>query len=197
MKVNVKNITKEYQGFFTLEKARLQFEKFDGSASEEVVRENFYRGDSVAALIYDKKNKLVLLVRQFRYPVYTVEPDEPWIVELVAGSCNEHEDPAETLLREMVEEVHIRVTKKKLKPLYTFFVSPGGTSERIHLYAVETDLSNLKFDKGGLKEEEEDIEIILLPINKVLRFIKMGRIKDAKSIIALQWLQQKMDSFDS
>lgn len=192
MKVNIKNISKEYKGFFTLEKAKLQFEKFDGTTSEEVVRENFYRGDSVAALVYDSKNKLVLLERQFRYPVYAVEPDAAWITELVAGSMASGEEPSETLLRELEEEVHLEVAKKKLNFISTFFVSPGGTSERIYLYAVDVKLDTMTFEQGGLDEEAEDIEIILLPFDEAFAMLTDGAIKDAKTIIALQWLQQKI-----
>jgi len=116
MKVILKEKELAYKGFFTLEKSRLQFEKKDGTLSEEVVRESFYRGDSVAsfyrgdsvaALVYDLKAEKVLLVRQFRYPVYTVDPENAWVLELVAGSCEPGEDPLETLLRELAEEVNL------------------------------------------------------------------------------------------
>lgn len=192
MKVKIKNITNEYKGFFTLEKAKLQFEKFDGSASEEVIRENFYRGDSVAVLIYDTKNQLVMLERQFRYPVYAVEPEDGWIDELVAGSVKDGEDPVDTLLRELEEEVHISASRKKLQYISTFYVSPGGTSERIHLYALDKVLKNYRFKRGGLADEVEDIEIFILPFSEVFKRMENGLIKDAKTIIAVQWLKKKI-----
>ncbi len=192
MKVKIKNITNEYKGFFTLEKAKLQFEKFDGSASEEVIRENFYRGDSVAALIYDTKNQLVMLERQFRYPVYAVEPEDGWIDELVAGSVKDGEDPVDTLLRELEEEVHMSASRKKLQYISTFYVSPGGTSERIHLYAMDKVLKNYRFKRGGLADEVEDIEILILPFSDVFMRMENGLIKDAKTIIAVQWLKKKI-----
>ncbi len=191
MKVNIKDITKEYKGFFTLEKAKLQFEKFDGTDSEEVERENFYRGDSVAALVYDANSEQVLLVRQFRYPVYAVEPDSAWITEIVAGSMDDKEQPEETLIRELDEEVNLKISKKNLEYISTFYVSPGGTSERIFLYAVETDLEHVDVKQGGLDEEAEDIKAVILPFSDVLGQVANGSIKDAKTIIALLWLQQK------
>lgn len=192
MKVKIKKRTQEYKGFFTLEKAKLQFEKFDGTVSEEVVRENFYRGDSVAALVYDSQNELVLLVRQFRYPVYAADPKDSWITELVAGSITDHDDPTETMLRELVEEVHLKTAKDDLEIINTFYVSPGGTSERIFLYAVETDLSDFQHDHGGLEEEAEDIEIMLMSFDTVKEWMDSGRFKDAKTIIAMQWLLKKI-----
>ncbi len=192
MKVIVKEKSQEYKGFFTLEKSRLQFQKQDGSLSEEVVRENFYRGDSVAALVYDVKEKRILLVKQFRYPVYTVEPDRAWIYELVAGSCERGEDPLQTLVRELAEEIHIDADAKKPEHISSFFVSPGGTSERIYLYALQTDLSNYTFERGGVKEEAEDIEIVLMSFDEVFSLLEQGQIIDAKTIIALQYLELMM-----
>jgi ADP-ribose pyrophosphatase len=190
MKVKVNNRIREYDGFFKLEKVNLQFEKNDGTLSQEVVRENFYRGDSVAALVFDAEHKLVLLVRQFRYPVYAVDKSGGWILELVAGSIKEEDDPPETLLRELDEEVHINTKKENLQFINSFYVSPGGTSERIFLYAVDINLSDYHYQYGGLEEENEDIEIVLLPYAQVYDWMRAGRFNDAKTIIALQRLSQ-------
>ncbi len=189
MKVIVSNKNIEYRGFFTLEKSTLQFEKLDGSLSEHVIRENFYRGDSVSALVYDSKVRKILFVRQFRYPVYTVEPENSWILELVAGSCNRGEDPAETMARELSEEVHIESNKKDIVLVSAFFVSPDGTSEKIYLYSVETDLSGYNKNSGGLDEENEDIEIILLSFDEAFSLLETQKFYDAKTIIALQHLR--------
>ncbi len=189
MKVNIIENSIEYQGFFTLEKSRLQFEKQDGSLSKQVVRENFYRGDSVAALVYDLKEKLILLVRQFRYPVYTVEPEKAWMLELVAGSCGRYENPVDTMTRELNEEVHIDVDRASLQRFASFFVSPGGTSERIYLYGCETDLANYKHEHGGLEDENEDIEIVLMGFKETFLLLDNNTIFDAKTIIALQHLK--------
>ena len=189
MKVNVIEKSIEYQGFFTLEKSTLQFEKQDGRLSKQVVRENFYRGDSVAALVYDLKEKLVLLVRQFRYPVYTIEPEKAWILELVAGSCDRQENPIDTMARELKEEVHVDADPSSLENFGSFFVSPGGTSEQLYLYGCETDLSQYKHKHGGLENENEDIEIVLMGFRDAFLLLDNKNIFDAKTIIALQQLK--------
>ncbi len=191
MKVEIKKTTQEYKGFFTLEKCRLKFEMFDGSMSDEVVRENFYRGDSVAALIYDASAHLVLFVQQFRYPVYTVESKNAWLLELVAGSRNRDEEPKECLLRELEEEIHIKASADELRDIGAFFVSPGGTSERIYLYALNTNLKDFDKQHGGLLSEQEDIRIHLLAFQEAFELLQSGRIQDAKSIIGIQWLQMQ------
>ena len=189
MKVVVKSKSNEYKGFFTLEKSTLQFQRIDGSMSKEVVRENFYRGDSVAALVYDSKNEKVVLVRQFRYPVYSVDPERAWILELVAGSCEKDEAPKETLIREIEEEILIKASTTQLQELGEFFASPGGTSERIYLYAVDVDLSTFKEKSGGIDAEDENIEILHYSFKQVFTLLDQKKINDAKTIIALQWLK--------
>lgn len=192
MKVNIKKITREYEGFFKLEKARLQFEKYDGSKSKVIERENFYRGDSVAALIYDSRNEKLLFVRQFRYPVFTVAPEQAWIIEVVAGRCEEKEHPRETLLRELHEELLITLEAEQLEYIGQFFLSPGGTSERIYLYAADMDLADYQTQTGGIDEEEENIQILNYTIQEAFDLLVSDNIRDAKTLIALQWLKARL-----
>ena len=59
MKVIIKKTKRILDGFFKVDRSILQFEKFDGKLSKEVVRLNFERGDSVAALLVNRdKRKL-------------------------------------------------------------------------------------------------------------------------------------------
>lgn len=192
MKVIIKEKRTEYDGFFTLEKTRLQFERFDGTMSQVVVRENFYRGDSVAVLLYDPHNKKGLFTEQFRYPVYTNEKDKAWLLEVVAGSIKQGEDARETLVREVKEEVNLDINADDLHFINQFYVSPGGTSERIYIYAASLDLSqNIDF-YGGEKSEHEDIKIVILPFEKIFAMLRNNEIRDAKTMIAVQWLKMNI-----
>ena len=51
MRVKILQETREYDGFFKIDKAVLQYEKFDGEMSQEITRLNFNRGDSAAVLL--------------------------------------------------------------------------------------------------------------------------------------------------
>lgn len=189
MKVVVKEKRALYDGFFKLEKSVIQYERYDGTMSKEVVRENFHRGDSVAVLIYDPKHRKVLLVKQFRYAVYTNEPSSAWIIELVAGSINKNDDPTGTIVREIFEETHLTIKSENIQLLNTFYLSPGGTSERITLYTVPIDLSGEIAEYGGKEDEQENIKIEIFSFDNVFQLLQSGQIKDAKTIIAIQWLK--------
>ncbi|MCR4290247.1 MAG: hypothetical protein NUV86_08300, partial [Candidatus Scalindua sp.] len=66
LKVIIKDSKREYDRFFKVDRVLLQHEKFDGSMSKEIDRLNLNRGDTVAVILYNKTNKSVVLIRQFR-----------------------------------------------------------------------------------------------------------------------------------
>ncbi|MFT3891489.1 MAG: NUDIX hydrolase [Anaerolineales bacterium] len=119
--------------FFKVEEAYLRFEKFDGTMSESMRRLNFERGDSVAVLVYNLDTQKLLLIEQFRYPTYPKGPG--WVIETIAGMQDGQEPPEETARREANEETGLEV--EAVERIASFYPSPGGSSERIHLYYVE------------------------------------------------------------
>src|SRR5699024_11867883 len=83
-------------------------------------------------LIWDPKRAEVLLVEQFRVGALADERS-PWCLEVVAGIADQEGEPfAELIEREAKEEANIAL--RQLLPLPSYFVSPGGTNERMHLF---------------------------------------------------------------
>ena len=184
MKVKITEENREYDGFFKIDKAVLQYEKFNGEMSEEITRLNFNRGDSVAILLYDEKHNSVILVNQFRYPAY-VNDGPGWILEVVAGAIDKGRDVVSVAQAELLEEAGYEVNHLEL--IGKFYVSPGGTSERIYLYL---GLAHRKVSSGGgLISEHEDIQVMEIPLDDAVKMVETGEICDAKTIIALQWLK--------
>jgi len=188
MIVNIKKTQRVYNGFLKIDKAELQYEKFDGSLSSHVIRENCNRGDATAMLLYDLKNNKVVLIKQFRYPVFCTDKNNAWTLELPAGNIEHRENPLIAIKRELLEEVKLNIDESEIKCIFEIFPSPGGTSERIFIYAAQTDLSRLP-DFGGLASENEDIAILSFSIQKAFQMMDANEIKDAKTVIALQWLK--------
>jgi nudix-type nucleoside diphosphatase (YffH/AdpP family) len=173
------------QAFFRIEEARLRHEKYDGTLSDEMVRLNFERGDSVAALIYDPGNGKLIFTEQFRYPTYSKGPG--WLLEIPAGSIEPGETPEDTLKREIEEEIGYTISNTQ--HISTFYLSPGGTSERIHLYYVRVKDDEKTSEGGGKAGEHEYIRIVNFSIDEALKGIESGLMQDAKTLIGLQWLQ--------
>ena len=134
-----------YDGFFKLDETHLSYERFDGTMSEPVSRLALERGDSAAVLLYRPESKQIVLVNQFRYPTYEKGPG--WIVETLAGVIDPGEDPEDAARREVLEESGYAL--RDLVHLSTFYVSPGGSSERIFLYLAEIAESDKVTEGGG------------------------------------------------
>jgi nudix-type nucleoside diphosphatase (YffH/AdpP family) len=187
-KVTIDRSNRVFDDFFRIEEAYLRYERFDGTMSPVVRRLNFERGDSVAALLFNSKTKHIVLVNQFKYPTHEKGPG--WITETIAGMINEKEDPQSAVRREILEETGYRV--RNLEHISTFYLSPGGSSERIILYYAELDDNDKITAGGGLAAENEDITNVELTIEDALEKIESGEIADAKTIIAVYWLQNRL-----
>ena len=186
----------EHPPLFRILRARLQYQRFDGQMTSAITRISFERGDSVGVLLYDPHDDAVILVRQFRYPVYAgLDPAQrdgdgawqAWILEVVAGVKDTDLSVTEVANKELLEEAGYRIAGD-LQPIATFYVSPGGSSEHIHLFLGEVDRRHQAALGGGVIAEGEDTQIVVVPRAEALAMIARGEICDAKTIIALQHL---------
>ena len=194
MKVEIIKRENIFKGFFTLEKADLRFEKFDNSMSERVSRLNVYRGDAVSVLLYDDVKRIFIFVKQFRYPIYTVEPENAWTLEAVAGSIEGNHTPLETAIKEVVEEVGYYLEPDQLEYIGKCYPSPGGTSERIYLYIADIAGCSRTNSGGGLDHEVEDIDVIELGYEETFALVKSSGICDAKTLISLSRFKDKLEA---
>jgi len=196
--VKILDLAEDYRfgDLFLIVRATLQYRRFDGQMSDPVTRINFERGDSVGVLLHDPQDDAVILVRQFRYPVYaTLDPGEregdsatqAWLLEIVAGVVDEGRGVKEVANKELLEEAGYEV-EGDLQYVTTFYPSPGGTSERIHLFLGEVEHDRRIGKGGGVVAEGEDTQVVVLPFREAMDMIASGKICDAKTIIALQHL---------
>ncbi|MBQ0732066.1 MAG: NUDIX domain-containing protein [Oleispira antarctica] len=184
-----KIITKEslYSGFFKVDRFEIQHRLFAGGSSEAFSRELFERGEAAAVLLYDPINEVVVLTEQFRIgAALDSRQTSPWLLEVVAGIIEEGEQPAEVARREAQEEAGCII--QDLIPISSYWSSPGGTSEKIHLYCALIDSVGMG-GIHGIDHEHEDILVRLIPCEQAYNGIAGGEINNAATIIALQWLK--------
>jgi len=187
-KIQIQQKKRILDDFFKVDEVHLRYERFDGQMSPLVRRLNFERGDSVAVLLFNPKSQHILLVNQFKYPAYEKGPG--WIMETVAGMIDANESSENAAHREVEEETGYKVGK--LEHISTFYVSPGGSSERIILYYAEVDETNKIGTGGGDAREDEDIMLVELSLPEALNRIQSGEIVDAKTIVGILWLQNRL-----
>ena len=173
-----------HKGFYQLDRVHLRHELFAGGMSREINRELFVRHDAVCVLPYDPQHDRVVLIEQFRVGALN-KTDNPWLIELVAGLIDKDEQPEEVAHREAQEEAGLEFTG--LWPMLKYFPSPGGSTEYVHLYLGRCDSTGAG-GLHGLLEEAEDIRVTVWDFEDAQQAVRDGRISNAASIIALQWL---------
>ena len=197
-RVKILDLVEDYSfgSMFSVIKTTLRYRRFNGHMSEEITRINIERGDSVGVLLYDPDEDVVVLTRQFRYPVYAgIESEivedrggkQAWLLEIVAGNIDPGHSVIEAASREVLEEAGY-VVQGDFRPIATIYTSPGWTSERIYLFLGIVDHNDRSSAGGGLPSEGEDIRVESLSFQESMMMIARGEVGDAKTIIALQHL---------
>ena len=141
-------------------------------ASREVI---IHKGGVSIVALY---NKSIVLVRQYRHAV------GEYVLEIPAGIIEAGEDPINTAERELREETGFY--SYNITPLISMYKSMGYSTENHHIY-LATDLIQGEQDLDA----EEDIEIVIIPIEKVIEMIFSGEIFDAKTIAGVLAYKEK------
>ena len=178
-----------FQGFYRLDRVQLKHRLFAGNMGSTISRELFVRPDAVCVLPYDPQTDSVVLIEQFRVGALDKSP-EPWLLEIVAGLIDTNEQPEEVARREAREEADLEL--HELLPVMTYYPSPGGSDERVYLYVARCCVAGVG-GVFGVEEEGEDIRVHVWPLADALKAVQDGRIDNAASIIALQWLALNKD----
>ncbi|MDD4617009.1 MAG: NUDIX domain-containing protein [Alphaproteobacteria bacterium] len=173
-----------FQGFFRIDRLHVQHEKFDGALSPVFTREVFHRSPGVAgALLFDPQHDKVIMVEQFRTAPAIVGMN-PWLMEIPIGMVDPNETPEQAVRREVQEETGCVV--QDLLPIMDYFSSPGATDEYVHLYAARTT-APAEGGIHGLVSENEDIKVHILDAAQAIAMLYANEVKDAQTIVALQW----------
>jgi nudix-type nucleoside diphosphatase (YffH/AdpP family) len=168
-----------------LTKYTIELKRRDG-VRETQIRQVYNRGNGAAILPVDPNRGTVLLVRQFRMPVWINKPeakDRGMLIEACAGLLDEND--SETAIRKEAEE-ELGYRLKSVRQVFDAFMSPGSVSERLALFVAEYSPADRISAGGGEASEGEDIEVLELPLAEALAMVKRGEIADAKTMILLQ-----------
>jgi nudix-type nucleoside diphosphatase (YffH/AdpP family) len=183
-RVDIRGVRTVFDDHFRIDEAELAYELPSGEMTDVVRRLCLERGDSAAAVVVDADAGTTVLTRQFRFATFAKGPG--WVLELVAGSVADGETPDACIRREIAEELGYAPTS--VTPIATFYTSPGGSSERVHLFHALVTGSRRVGPGGGNPDEQEDIEMVELALGEVPLLLRSGKIVDAKTLVGLTWL---------
>jgi nudix-type nucleoside diphosphatase (YffH/AdpP family) len=169
--------------WYLLNKVTYEYQKEDNTV-ETHIREVYDRGNGAAILLYNIRQKTVILTRQFRLPSYLNGNKTGMMIEVCAGLLDK-DHPEQCIIRETEEETGYRLsTVHKVMETY---MSPGAVTEILYLFVGEYEASMKVHEGGGLDAEQENIEVLEYTFDEAFKMIQTGEIKDAKTIMLLQY----------
>lgn len=183
--IKIKNTEVLSDNWYVLRKITYEYTKKDGSVQTQS-REAYDRGNGAAILLYNNQTRTVILTRQFRMPTYVNGNETGMLIEACAGLLDK-DNPEDCIRRETEEETGYRITD--VRKIFEAYMSPGSVTEMLYFFIAEYSKEMKIAEGGGVEHEEENIEVLEMNIDEAMAKINTGDIKDAKTIMLLQYLK--------
>lgn len=184
-KSNIQKIRKEVlsDNWYTLYKYTYEYQKSDGHW-EHQIREVYDRGNGAAILLFNKKKGSIILTKQFRMPTYVNGNISGMMIEVCAGLLD-GAHPEDCIKKEVEEETGYKINH--VQKVFESYMSPGSVTEILHFFIGEYEDQMKVGEGGGAEDESENIEVLEIAFEKAMGMIANGEIKDAKTIMLLQY----------
>lgn len=169
--------------WYTLRKVTYEYRNSDGALQTQS-REAYDRGNGAAILLYNKQQGTVILTRQFRMPTFVNGNPTGMMIEACAGILDK-ERPEDGIRRETEEETGYKITD--VRKVFEAYMSPGSVTEILYFFIAEYAASMKVHAGGGVEHEQENIEVLELPFQQAMEMMDSGDIRDAKTIMLLQY----------
>lgn len=162
---------------FTGNVVSLQVDDVELPNGKHSKRELIKHPGAVAVIAITDENKIVM-VEQYRKAL------EKEMIEIPAGKLEKGEEPRVCAERELEEETGYAC--ESLEWLMSFYTSPGFADEMIHLYVAR---GLTQKENAASPDEDEFVNLIELTLDEALQYMMEQKIHDAKTIMAVQYLQ--------
>lgn len=169
--------------WYVLNKVTFDYQKKDTSLITQK-REVYDRGNGAAILLYNSTQKTVILTRQFRLPTYLNGNKTGMMIEVCAGLLDQ-DHPEQCIIRETEEETGYRLSS--VRKVFESYMSPGAVTEILYFFVGEYNATMKVSEGGGVEHEQENIDVLEYTFEEAYAMIASGQIKDAKTIMLLQY----------
>lgn len=149
--------------------------------------------DSVAILLYHAEKQSILLVKQFRPPVYINHSEHLFTYELCAGIVDKNVPLVQIAKEEIDEECGYDVPLEKIEKVTSFFTTVGISGAKQHLYYARIDETMRLHDGGGIHSEEIILEWVPLAEAKTFVFDE-SKAKTPGLMFAFYWFMEHKNS---
>lgn len=181
--VKIQKITNLSNHYYNLDRVDFSYQLKNGKWQNQF-RECYDRGDGACILLYNPYKKTVILTEQFRMPSYLNGNNTGMMIEVCAGLLDDN-DPVTCIKKEAEEETGYQIDD--VKEVMVLYSTPGAVTEKIHYFIGKYNNEMKVSEGGGLDSENEEIKVLEMSFLQALEMIKTGKIKDAKTVVLLQY----------
>jgi ADP-ribose pyrophosphatase len=151
----------------------------------ELTRDVIRHNGSVVILAVDDKEStrdpMIVMERQYRHAA------REFLLEVPAGKMEEGEDALAAAKRELLEETGFKA--KRWRKMIRYFASPGFLGEFMQVFVAEG------LTLGDAQPEyDEQIEIEMMPLSRLLKMMDEGKIHDGKTLISVMLYARLRDA---
>lgn len=151
-------------------------------------------GGGAVVLPYDEHRRVALIIRQFRAPVYLVDPLSACLLETMGGMLD-GEEPADCALREAMEEGGVKL--RQIEHVSTVWTLPSVSTERLSLFLAPYSAKD-RVAAGGGADEHEELDVIEMQLVELRDFVAANATIDIRLLVLVQALQlRRPDLFQS
>ena len=117
-------------------------------------------------------------------PTYINGNTDGMMIEVCAGLLD-GDNPEDCIKKEVEEETGYKVDE--VKKVFESYMSPGSVTEILYFFIGSYQEDMRIGEGGGAADETENIEVLEYGFEEALAMVKAGEIKDAKTIMLLQY----------
>ncbi len=150
--------------------------------------------DSVAVLLYHEEKDALLLVKQFRAPIFYNHKNVKYTYELCAGIIDKDVSLEQIVKEEIDEECGYNVDTKDIKKITSYYTNVGISGGHQSMFYAKINESMKIHDGGGINDE--DIEIMFLPVDEIEDFMfDETKAKTSGLIFSFYWFEKNKEKF--
>jgi nudix-type nucleoside diphosphatase (YffH/AdpP family) len=180
MSVEITQVETRHEGWSRFLVVTVKFS--DGQTFRREIEDH---GRAVAVLPYDPVRRTVILIRQFRTPVYHASRQED-LLEAVAGIIEAGEEPADCARRETFEEAGLRLAA--VEQVAAAWTMPGISTEHMTFFLAPYGPGD-RVAAGGGVDHDERIAVVELALSEVAALADGGGLADMKALVLVQTLR--------
>lgn len=178
-----------------LETLIYKYKRYDKQQSRLMPVDVAVMNEGVAVLLYDPALQKIALTEKVQSGI-VYHSETPWTLTLLTTRMTKEDHTDEDAVYRVVEgRAGLPITK--IQPIQRIFTAPSMSSEQMSLFVVLADLEGEEREFIRKTSNKDNVKSHLFTIDETKSLLAAGKIKDATTLVGVQWLLLNQAQIDS